>query len=34
LPKGNFTVEYFAFDGRDTLNIVGNPNPHKVFEQN
>ncbi len=34
LPKGDFTVEYFVFDGRDTLNIIGNPNPHKVFEQN
>ena len=32
LPEGNFTVEYFVFDGRDTLNIVGTPNPHKIFE--
>ena len=32
LPEGKFTVEYFVFDGRDTLNIIGNPNPHRVFE--
>ena len=32
LPEGIFTVEYFVFDGRDTLNIIGDPNPHRVFE--
>ena len=32
LPAGNYTVEYFVFDGRDTLNIIGSPNPHRIFE--
>ncbi len=34
LPEGKYTVEYFVLDGRNTRNIVGSPNPHRIFAQN
>lgn len=33
IPGDNYTAEFFVFDGRNTLNIVGEPNPHKVFTE-
>lgn len=33
IPDNNYTAEYFVFDGRNTLNIVGETNPHKVFTE-
>jgi len=31
VPEDNYTAEYFVFDDRSTMNIIGEENPHKVF---
>ena len=31
VPGDDYTVEYFVFDDRTTLNIIGEENPHKVY---
>lgn len=31
VPGDDYIVEYFVFDDRETLNIIGEENPHKVY---
>ncbi len=34
IPGDNYTAEYFVYDDRETLNIIGEENPHKVYTHN